>query len=138
MGRRGTTAVEFALVCPALMLLLLGSMEFARLIWTWEALQIAGNQTARCVAIGGTACATPSTYAVSTATSFGAFGLAAAGVTVVNQPPTTTDATACSPPTGNTAVKVTLSLAFTSPVSALIPRLAQTLTTTSCFPLTGN
>lgn len=138
LGRRGTTAVEFALVCPALMLLLLGSIEFGRLIWTWQALQLAGNQVARCVAISGTACSTPSTYAINTASSFGAFGLTAAGVTVVNKPPTTTDATACSPPTGNTAVQVKLALAFTSPASVLIPKLAQTLTTTSCYPLTGN
>jgi Flp pilus assembly protein TadG len=138
LGRRGTTALEFALVAPALMLLLFGCIEFARLLWTQQALQLAGDQTARCVAISGTACATPSTYAISTAAGFGAIGLVASGVVIANQPPAITNAAACNPPTGNTAVQVKLSLPFSSPAALLIPALGQTLVTTSCYPLTGH
>ncbi len=137
-GRRGTTALEFAVAAPALMILMFGGFEFGRLQWTWQAMQLAGDQTARCVAISGAACTTPSTYAVNTAKTYGAVALVAADVAVVNTPAAITSTTACSPPSGNTAVKVTLTLPFTSPFSKLVPALSHTLTTTSCYPLTGN
>ncbi len=137
LGRRGATALEFALVAPVLLLLLFGCIEYGRMMWTWQALQLAGDQTARCVAIGGTACSTPANYAVATAQKFGAFGLATTAVTIDNQPPTVTNAAACAPPAGNTAVRVRLNLVFSSPAAALIPSLNQTLTTTSCYPVTG-
>ena len=128
--RRGTTALEFALVAPALLLLLFGCIEYARLLWTAQALQLAGDQTARCVAIGGTACSAPSSYAVTAANTYGAFGLVAAGVQVDNA--------GCNPASGNTTLRVKLSLAFSSPAATLIPSLARTLVSTSCYPLTGN
>jgi Flp pilus assembly protein TadG len=137
-ARRGSTAVEFAILAPVLLTLMFGGLEYARMMWTWQALQIAGDQTARCVAIGGTACTAPSTYAVTTASTYGATGLVAANATIVNTPGAVTNAAACSPPAGNTEVQVTLSLTFTSVVGTLIPSLSQTLTTTSCYPLTGN
>lgn len=34
---RGAAAVEFALVCSLLCMLLLGAMEMGRLLWTWNA-----------------------------------------------------------------------------------------------------
>ncbi len=136
--RRGSTAVEFAIVAPLLLMLMFAGLELARLLWTWQALQLASDQTARCVAISGTACTAPASYAVTTATGYGATGLLAANVQIANAPPGITNATACNPPAGNTAVRVTLSLAFTSVVGALLPNLSQTITTTSCYPLTGN
>ena len=136
--RRASTALEFVLAAPVLMVLLFGAIEYARLVWTMQALQLAGDQTARCVAIMGSACASPAAYAVSTATGFGALGLQAANVTIDNTPPATTNAAACSPASGNLAVRVQLSLAFTSVAAGLLPGLGQTLKTSSCFSITGN
>ena len=95
-GIQGSVAVEFALVVPPTLMLLFGSMEYGRQLWTWQALQLAGNQTARCVAIGGTVCATASTYAINTAAGFGAPGLLAAGVVIGNP----TSVAACIPSGG--------------------------------------
>ena len=131
--QRGTTAIEFALVGLVLLTLLFGGIEYARLFWTWEALQLAGDDTARCVGIGSSDCATPSTYAVTAAGNYGASGLLAANVQIVSA----TSSAPCNQLTGNSAVSVTLSLSFTSPASTLIPGLNRTLTTTSCYPLTG-
>ena len=103
------------------------------MFWTWQALQLAGDETARCVGIGSSDCATPSSYAVTAAANYGASGLLATDVQVVPA----TSATPCNQITGNSAVSVTLSLPFTSPASTLIPGLNRTLTTTSCYPLTG-
>lgn len=132
-GQQGTTAIEFALVALALLTLTFGGIEYARLFWTWEALQLAGDETARCVAIGSSDCATPSTYAVNAATNYGAGSLVAANVTVVSA----TSSAPCNQLTGNSAVSVTLSLSFSSPAATLIPGLNRTLTTISCYPLTG-
>jgi Flp pilus assembly protein TadG len=137
LGRNGSAALEFGLVAPVLMLLLFACIEYARLLWTWQALQLAGDQTARCVAIGASACAAPQSYAVTTANTFGAHGLLTEGVVIDNKPPAITNAAACSPPTGNTAVRVRLSLTFTSVAGTLIPPLNQTMTTSSCYPVTG-
>ena len=134
LGRRGTAALEFAVAAPVLVTLMFGGMEFARLQWTWQALQLAGDQTARCVAIGGTACSSPSSYAVSTAQTYGAVGLVTAGVTIDT---TTPSSTSCIPPSGNTDERVQLSLTFTSAVGGLVPGLNRTLATLSCYPLTG-
>jgi Flp pilus assembly protein TadG len=131
--RRGTTAIEFALVGLVLLTLMFGGIEYARLFWTWEALQLAGDDTARCVGIGSSDCAMPSTYAVTAAGNYGASGLLASNVQVVNA----TTSAPCNQLAGNSAVSVTLSLPFTSPASTLIPGLNRTLTTTSCYPLTG-
>ncbi len=136
--RRGSTAVEFAILAPVLLTLMFGGLEYARLLWTWQALQITGDETARCVAIGNSACAAASTYAVTTATNNGAIGLVAANVQIANQPPAITKASACNRPAGTTEVQVTLSLPFSSVAGTLIPALRQTLTTSSCYPLTGN
>ncbi len=133
-GETGSVAIEFALVALALLTLTFGGIEYARLLWTWQALQLAGDETARCVAIGGSGCATPSTYAINAAAHYGAGGLLATGVQVVNP----TSAAPCNSLTGNTAVSVTLSLSFTSPASTLISSLNRTLTSVSCYPLTGN
>ena len=135
LGARGTSTLEFAMVASLLFTLMFAGFEFARLQWTWQAMQLAGDQTARCVAIGGSACGAASSYAVSTAHTYGAAALVATGVTIDT---TTPSSTSCVPPTGNTAVRVQISLAFTSPFSTLVPAVARTLTTLSCYPLSGN
>lgn len=54
--RRGTTAVEFALVAPLLFALLLGVLELGRLIWVDAALDHALARAARCPGGTKTAC----------------------------------------------------------------------------------
>ncbi len=122
------------MAAPVLLTLMFGGFELSRLLWTWQAMQLAGDLTARCVAIGGTACATPSSYAVSAAQGLGA-ALPSSGVAVST---TTPSSTTCTPPTGNTAVQVKLTLTFTSPFSTLVPAVSRTLTTLSCYPTSGD
>ena len=133
---RGTTSLEFAIVAVPLMLLLFGTIEFGRMVWALQAMQLAGDQTARCVAIGASACATPSAYAASIAQGLGAVGLTASGVAVSIQTASSSPAV-CTLSGSNTATLVKLTLIFSSPVAALIPGINQTLTTNSCYPLTG-
>lgn len=50
----GTTAIEFAVILPAFLVLVLGIAEFGRLMWTQAALQFAAEGAARCYSIGST------------------------------------------------------------------------------------
>jgi Flp pilus assembly protein TadG len=55
-ARRGASAVEFALVLPACLMLLFGVMEGGRALWLQNALNYAVEQAARCAAIDTNNC----------------------------------------------------------------------------------
>ena len=57
--RSGAVALEFALTAPALFILIMGGIEFGRLLWTQSALQMSVAQAARCSAWQLSGCATP-------------------------------------------------------------------------------
>ena len=82
IGLRGAVALEFALVLPALLLVLLGAMDVGRLLWTQTTLDRAVEAAARCASINTSVCGTNS--AVQTYAAGQAFGLviAAAAFTV--------------------------------------------------------
>jgi Flp pilus assembly protein TadG len=58
----GTAAIEFALVAPAFLGLLFGTVEFGRLLWTEQALQETAIAGARCMAILQSACTAGGRY----------------------------------------------------------------------------
>lgn len=72
----GAAAVEFAIIAPALLLLLLGIIETARGLWMQNALNYSVEQAARCAAIDKNNCGSPAqvqTYAATVSgTDFGA------------------------------------------------------------------
>lgn len=66
----GAVAIEYALLLPALLMLLFGIMECGRLYWTYTTLYRATEAAARCGAVNATLCATASQiqdYAVTQA-----------------------------------------------------------------------
>jgi hypothetical protein len=54
----GSMALEYGLLLPALLLLILGTMDVGRLIWTYTTLHRAVEASARCAAINSIACGT--------------------------------------------------------------------------------
>ena len=50
---RAATAAEFALLVPAILLLLLGTIECGRLLWTKQTLDEVAYNTARGMAVSG-------------------------------------------------------------------------------------
>lgn len=56
--RRGTTALEYALILPALLMLILGIMDVGRLVWVQGTLEYATAAAARCAAVNATDCTT--------------------------------------------------------------------------------
>lgn len=125
----GATAVEFALVVGPLLLLLVGTIEVGRLMWSGHALDEVAINTARCMGIYAPGCAVAeeirpdlvATHVVEAARSWGI-------VVVPNNINLSTD-TGCAVNTG--FLRVALSIRFVS----VLPGLSGTqLTSEACFP----
>lgn len=56
--RAGAAAVETAMILPALLLILLGTVEVGRMAWTRATLTYAVQEAARCASVNHTACGT--------------------------------------------------------------------------------
>jgi hypothetical protein len=72
--RRGTAAIEFAILAPVFLMFLLGIMDFGRLMWSNVTLARAVNVAARCASVNTTTCGTTAniqTYAVGQAWGLG-------------------------------------------------------------------
>ena len=129
LDRRGTTAVEFALIGPVLFLFLFGIVETGLMLWTWQGLETTADDTSRCVAIGSSLCPTPTTYAVQRAAAYGIPSVTTSEVTVV------TASTSCGgTPTGTTMVQVTISIPFTSEALMFGTLLPTSLKAVACYP----
>lgn len=51
VGKRGTAAIEFAIVLPVLFLFAFGLIDLGRMVWTRSTLDYAAQATARCTAV---------------------------------------------------------------------------------------
>lgn len=128
--RDGTTAMEFALVGPVFLVLLLFILEVSLLLWAKGAMQMAASQTARCTATGSSACTNPQNYATSLMSAWGVSGIVPS-ISVLVQPNTTCNSTA-----GHFS-KVTIS--STGGVSGgfggfVAPLAGTVLTASACYP----
>ena len=110
-------AVEFALLAPALFALLVGGMEFGRLMWTLSGLHYATEEGARCYAMGICTSTSAATQAASVAPEF---GFTSANFAVSS---------------ATCGYKVVGTYAFTwLPNTTIITAAAPTLSSTACFP----
>ena len=62
----GAVAIEYAIILPVLLILLLGVMDLGRLFWSYATVANAAQTAARCFAIKATACQTATAPVVST------------------------------------------------------------------------
>ena len=121
----GAMTVEFALIMPAFLMLLTGTMEYCRYLWTLQTLNSVAYSTARCATFSS-ACATTAaiqSYAVAQASGYGL------SVTTANV--TYTSNTTCRSNTGQNMV--TVSTSFASPLSAFVGAMGSTITGKACF-----
>lgn len=125
--RRGSTALEFAIVGSPFILLLLFIVAGGLMLWAKSALQIAASQTARCVAIGSLDCTDATAYATGLLNTWGAGNLLpTVNVTVLT-------GQTCSFTVGHYAM-VTISAGI-GPVGQIIPGMSSaTMNSTACFP----
>ncbi len=114
----GASAVEFAIVAPAFLLLLFAAIEGGLLLWTQLGLQHGVEVAARCASVNTSLCGTAA--AIQNVAAQQAFGL--------NVPPSTFTV---STPACGSQVSASYTYAFASDAFG-VPNL--TLTTQSCFP----
>ena len=133
---RGAAAVEFALVIVPLLLFLFGTIEFARLMWTRQAMQSLAITAARCMGILGTACSTDGTsvdltmtkdYVVSRASGFGV-RLVASNITLQ------TNAACNAVASGFSTVKINYTFNTVAPKLITVLVGGSALETNACFP----
>jgi Flp pilus assembly protein TadG len=142
--RKAVAALEFALLATPLLLLVLGILEFGRLMWYREALQMTANEGARCMGVKAPSCestgANPdydagrtTTYIENVANNWG-ITLTGDNVTLV-RPSTNAN---CIPThlTPTTAMsEVTITYTFQTAVPQLLNMLVgQSLAARACFP----
>src|SRR5689334_473900 len=54
----GTSAVQFALIAPAMLMMVIGSMQVGRVMWVAGALNYAVGEAARCASVTPSVCGT--------------------------------------------------------------------------------
>lgn len=121
--QRGGTAIEFTLIAPLLIVVVLGIIDTGRLIWTYTTLARATQAAARCAAINTVTCGTTTTIKNYAATQ-------AWGLTITASAFTVTAATC--------GWQVQASYPFTSVIpgfDAVAPIGLITLTAKACFPV---
>ena len=117
-ARHGTTAVEFALLAPAIFLILFGAIEFGRLMWTQAALHFAVQEAARCASVTPSVCGTSNQI-----TAYAANAIS----------PTNIASTAFTSTTPSCGHQVSASFAYQFVVTGLFP-FTPTLTAQACMP----
>ncbi len=130
----GATAVEFAMVVGPLLLLVFGTVEYARMLWMSSALQSTANAGARCMGIMQLECADGGSLSEANAVAFvveKGTGLQVA----ITAGDVAVDPNATCAGVGGFS-QVTISYTFTTPLPVLFGSMADgvPLSATACFP----
>ena len=131
--RSGGAAVEFSAVILTMFTLLFGVTEFGWYMWTANALQQTAIQSARCMGVLATNCASGAAYSSTKTLSYVQQVASTYGVTVPTAGVTLSTAASC----GGAAdfSQVTISYTFRTAVPNLITGLSSVaMTEQACFP----
>ena len=130
--RSGAAALEFALVAPALFILIMGGMEFGRLLWTESALQMSVAQAARCYAWQVSTCTTTSATQSFAANVAPQLGFSSTNFSASITAPTAGSKTCQCNSTECATVSASYPYSFIA--QGLFP-FAPTLSANACFPV---
>jgi Flp pilus assembly protein TadG len=132
--RSGASAVEFALVAVPLLMLIFGTLEYGRLMWTRQALQESAIAGARCVGVLAQGCTASGTYDANTARSFVRQTAQNWFVALDDADITVSNAARCGGVEGFSSI--TIQHEFITPVPAALVGLAEgtALSASACFP----
>jgi Flp pilus assembly protein TadG len=117
-GNRGTAALEYAILLPALLMILVGALDTGRVMWLQVTLERAVDAAARCAAINANTCNSVANIQNYAATQ--AFG------TTINASAFAVTTAVCG-----TSITGTLPFAFIIPWPG---KRTITLSATACYP----
>jgi len=129
----GACAVEFAIVVP-LLLIVLGTIEYGRLMWTQIAIQETATATARCMGLKHASCATSGSYSASQTLSFAPAQGSNWSISIPTSAMTLNNSATCSGTSGFS--QVTINFAFATAVPLFLGSLSDgvTIQAAACFP----
>ena len=129
----GGTAIEFAVVASALLMLMFAALEIGRAFWDYEIIEEVATEGARCAGLRAVSCASGGSFSSSATQSFVTALAASRGLTVPASSVKPSCNVACN---GNSSMsKVQISYTFHTVVSQILPALnGHTFTATACFP----
>ncbi len=129
----GASAVEFAMVVPMLVFVILGILEFGQYLWTSSILQQTAVQTARCMGVLQSQCASGGVYSSSGSLGYGQTVAAGYGLGLGGSNFTLSNNANCAGVSGFSQVTVSYRFfAMVPVVTAMVGGLP--LTATACFP----
>lgn len=130
----GASAVEFALVATPFLLLMVGTVEAGRFIWTRIALQETAIAGARCMGLRTASCGTSGTYSSSLTSSYIINTARGWALTLTSANVTLTNGTTCDGQAGFS--RVAISYTFQTAVPQLLGAFKNgvPLSATACFP----
>jgi Flp pilus assembly protein TadG len=133
LDRSGGAAVEFSAVILTMFTLLFGVTEFGWYMWTANALQQTAIQSARCMGVVATNCASGAAYSSTNTLSYVQSVASTYGVTVPTAGVTLSRAATCGGASGFS--QVTINYTFRTAVPNLITGLSSVaMTEQACFP----
>src|SRR5262252_433505 len=137
MNCGGSAVIEFALLAPVFLMLLFGSIEFGRLLWTQQALQQVAIAGARCMAVAQGAiqssmCASGGSYSAASTKDYIETTASDWGISVQDADVTLDNTATC----GGGFSQVTLTNNFNTPVPQIVLLAAggTSLTVTAYYP----
>lgn len=133
-ARRATTAVEFAICGLAMTLIVVGFVEFGRLVWTFEVLQDVAVEGARCMGLGANSCAAAGVYSSANTTTYVMSLATSRGVTITAATIALNNTATCGGATGFSQVSINYD--FTTAAPALLTSLVHgfTVPASACYP----
>jgi len=139
MNCGGSAVIEFALLAPVFLMLLFGSIEFGRLLWTQQALQQVAIAGARCMAVAqgaiqSSTCASGGSYSAASTKSYIETTASGWGISVQDADVTLDNTATCGGVTGFSQVTITNNFNTPVPQIVLLAAGGTSLTATACYP----
>jgi Flp pilus assembly protein TadG len=133
-ARSGVSALEFAILAPALAMLSLGTLEYGRLIWTTEALTQAATEGARCMGVLATSCASGGVYSSTNTQSYVSTLAGYWSITLPTADITLSRTASCAGIAGFSQVSISYTFQTVLPLTLTDLSTSVPINATACFP----
>jgi Flp pilus assembly protein TadG len=132
--RNATTAVEFAICALAMVLIVVGFVEFGRLVWTLEALQETASEGARCMGLRASACASAGVYSSANTKNYVVTLAASRGVVITTAVVSLSNTATCGGASGFSQVSINYQFVTVAPelLTSLVNGFV--VPASACFP----
>jgi hypothetical protein len=133
-ARRAATAPEFAICALALVLIVIGFTEFGRLAWTFEVLQEAVSEGARCMGLRANSCAASGVFSAANTKSYVVSLATSRGVVITTAMVSLNNVATCGGASGFSQVSIAYNFTTVAPTLLTSLTNGMTVPATACFP----